>query len=139
MKKDSNQEHNILEIKLPENAADIFRQVIEFLQKFVPVTIAKRLVAIILLAIGMPVRDAVELAGLCEKSMWILKKQLREHPVAELMLIKAGGGRKAKTVGIEKQILAGLEAGNYRTRQEIADMIGDKFHIRVSRSCVGCF
>jgi len=30
MKKDSNQEHNILEIKLPENAADILRQVMEF-------------------------------------------------------------------------------------------------------------
>ncbi len=69
MKKDSNQEHNILEIKLPENAADIFRQAIEFLQLFMPVTLAKRLVAIILPAIGMPARDAVGLTGLCEKSM----------------------------------------------------------------------
>jgi len=69
MKKDSNQEHNILEIKLPENAADILRQVMEFLQLFVPVTLAKRLMAVILLAIGIPVRDAVKLTGLCEKSM----------------------------------------------------------------------
>ncbi len=139
MKKDSNQEYNILEIKLPQNAADILRQVIEFLQLFMPVTLAKRLVAIILLAIGMPAMDAVELTGLCEKSMWTLKKQLREHPVSELMVIKSGGGRKGKTAGIEKQILDELETGNYRTRQEIADMIEDKFHIRVSRSCVGCF
>ncbi len=139
MKKDSNQEYRVLEIKLPENAADIFWQVIEFLQLFMPVTLAKRLVAIILLAIGMPVMDAVELAGLCERSMWTLKKQLREHPVSELMVIKSGSGRKGKTAGIEKQILDELESGNYRTRQEIADMIEEKFHIKVSRSCVGSF
>ncbi len=139
MKNDSNQENRVLEIKLPENAADIFRQVIEFLQLFMPVTLAKRLVAIILLAIGMPVMDAVDLAGLCERSMWTLKKQLREHPVSELMVIKSGSGRKGKTAGIEKQILDELESGNYRTRQEIADMIEEKFHIKVSRSCVGSF
>jgi len=139
MKKDSNQEQNILEIKLPENAADILRQVMEFLQLFVPVTLAKRLMAIILLAIGMPVRDAVKLTGLCEKSMWTLKKQMREQSVPDLMVIKSGSGRRGKTDEIEKQILAELEAGSYRTRQEIADMIEDKFHIRVSRSCVGRF
>lgn len=139
MKKDPDQEHNILEIKLPENAADILRQVMGFLQLFVPVTLAKRLVAIILLAIGMPVRDAVKLTGLCEKSMWTLKKQLREQSVSDLMVIKSGSGRRGKTDGIEKQILAELEAGSYHTRQEIADMIKDKFHIRVSRSCVGRF
>ncbi len=138
MKKGFGEENNILKIRLPENAAGIIGQVIEFLQLFLPVTLVKRLVAIILLAIGMPVRDAVELTDLCEKSMWTLKKQLREHPVSELMVIKSGGGRKRKTAGIEKQILDELEAGNYRTRQEIADMIEDKFHIRVSRSCVGC-
>ncbi len=139
MKRDTEEGHHILEIKFPENVADIIRQVIEFLQLFVPVTLAKRLVAMILLAIGMPVRDAVELTGLCEKSMWTLKKQLREHTVSDLMVIKSGGGRKRKTAGIEKEILAELEAGNYRTRQEIADMIEEKFHIKVSRSCVGSF
>lgn len=139
MKKESNQAHDILEIKIPENAADIFRQVIEFLQLFLPVTLAKRLAAIILLAAGMPVRDAMKLTGLCEKSMWTLKKQLREQSVSDLMAIKSGSGRRGKAAGIEKQILAELESGNYRTRQEIADMIEDKFHIKVSRSCVGRF
>ncbi len=138
MKKESNQEHDSLEIKIPETAVDVFRQVMEFLQLFLPVTLAKRLVAIILLAIGMPVEDAVRLTGLCEKSMWTLKKQLREQPVSDLMAIKPGSGRKGKSAGIEKQLLAELESGNYRTRQEIADMIEDKFHIKVSRSCVGC-
>jgi len=109
MIKESNKEHNFLEIKIPENAADFFRQVIEFLQLFLLVTLSKRLVAVILLAIEMPVRDAVELTGLCEKRMWTLKKQLREQPVSDLMVIKSGSGRKGKTAGIEKQILAELE------------------------------
>lgn len=139
MKKESDLEYNLLEIKIPENAIDIFRQVIEFLQLFLPVTLAKRLVAVILLAIGIPVRDAMKMTGLCEKSMWTLKKQLREKSVPDLMTIKSGSGRRGKSAGIEKQILAELESGNYRTRQEIADMIQDKFHIKVSRSCVGRF
>jgi len=68
----------------------------------------------------------------------ILKKQLREHSVSDLMVIKSGGGRKRKTAGIEKEILAEQEAGNYSTRQEIADMIEDKFHIKVSRLWLKC-
>lgn len=137
MKKESNQGHDLLEINAPENAVDIFRQVIEFLQLFLPVTLAKRLVAVILLAIGMPVRDAVGLTGLCENSMWTLKKQLREQAISDLMVIKSGSGRKRKTADIEKQIIAELESVNYHTRQEIADMVEDKFHIKISRSCVG--
>lgn len=139
MKKESDQEHNLLEIKIPENAVDILKQAIGFLQLFLPVTLAKRLVAAILLAVGMPVKDAVKLTGLCEKSMWTLKKQLREQPVTSLMAIKSGSGRQGKCAGIEQQILAELESGDYRTRQEIVDMIEVKFHIKVSRSCVGRF
>lgn len=139
MKKESNQEHHLLEIKILENAVDILQQAIGFLQLFLPVTLAKRFIAIIFLAIGMPVKDAVKLTGLCEKSMWTLKKQLREPPVTSLMVIKSGSGRQGKCARIEQQILAELESGNFRTRQEIADMVEDKFHIKVSRSCIGRF
>ena len=139
MKKVSNQEHDLLEIKIPENAADILQQAIGFLHLFLPVTLAKRFIAVILLAIGMPVKDAVKLTGLCEKSMWTLKKQLREQPVSSLMVIKSGSGRQEKCARIKQQILAELESGSCRTRQEIVDMIEDKFHIKVSRSCVGHF
>ena len=79
--KEAKQNCNVLQIKLPNNATDILKQVIEFLQLFMPVTLAKRLVAIILLVIGVPVRNAVELTGLCEKSMWSLKKKMQEASV----------------------------------------------------------
>lgn len=139
MKKESTQKSNALEIKLSDNTSDILGQVIEFLQLFLPATLAKRLVAILLLAIGVPVKNAVELTGLCEKSMWTLKKKIRENSVRELMVIKSGSGRKAKSDGLEEQILSELESGNYHTRQQIADMIEEKYHVRMSRSSVGRF
>lgn len=139
MKKEPTQENNALEIKLSENTSNILGQVIEFLQLFLPETLAKRLVAILLLAIGVPVKNTVELTGLCEKSMWTLKKKIRETSVRELMVIKSGSGRKAKSDGLEKQILSELESGNYHTRQQIADMVEEKYHVRMSRSSVGRF
>ncbi len=95
MKKESAQKTNALEIKLSDNTNDILGQVIEFLQMFLPATLVKRLVAILLLAIGIPFKNAVVLTSLCEKSMWTLKKDVRETYVRELMVIKSGNGRKA--------------------------------------------
>ena len=92
-----------------------------------PVTLAKRLVAIILLAIGMPVRDAVELTGLCEKSMWTLKKQLRGQAVSELMTIKSGSGRRRYNVlgaldYVSKKILV-VANDSYITTTEVCAML----------------
>lgn len=137
MKKESPPKKDVLEIRLPDNAADILKQVIEFLQLFLSETLAKRLVALVLLAIGVPVVDAVELSGLSERSLWSLKKNMKEATVAEVMVIKPGNGRKRKTADIESQILDELESNNYHTRQEIVDMINEKFHVCVSRSSVG--
>lgn len=95
MKKESAQKTNALEIKLSDNTNDILGQVIEFLQMFLPATLVKRLVAILLLATGIPFKNAVVLTSLCEKSMWTLKKDVRETYVRELMVIKSGNGRKA--------------------------------------------
>ena len=137
MKKGSKQEKNVLEIKLSDSGVNILRQVIELLQIFLPETLAKRLVAIVLLAIGVPVKNAVEMTGLCERRMWSLKKELQGATVAELLVIKPGSGRRRKTAGIEEQIIAEVESNNYHTRQQIADMVEEKFHVRISRSSVG--
>lgn len=137
MKKGSNLKYTKKEIKLPDNAGETLRQVVGFLQLFLPETLAKRLVALILLGIGIPVVEAVGLAGVSERSLWTLKKRMKEASVTELMVIKSGNGRKRKVAGIEEQILAELESNNYHTRQEIVDMIEEKFHVHISRSSVG--
>ncbi len=137
MNKESNTNSEIVEIKLQGHAAGILKQAVEFLKIFLPETLAKRLVAIILLAIGVPVKTAAGLTGLSERSLWTLHKKLSVLDVSEIMVFHYGGGRPTKASGLEKQILAEIEAGNYHTRQEIADMALEKFHIKMSRTSVG--
>ena len=67
----------------------------------------------------------------------MLHEQLSVQNVSEIMVFHYGGGRSAKASGLEEQILAEIEAGNYHTRQEIADMILEEFHIKMSRTSVG--
>jgi len=120
-----------------DDAVSVLSQVIEYLELLMPMTLAKRLVAIILLAIGMPVKNAMTLTDLSERTMWTLKKEMQEKSVSELMEIKSGNGRKSKFSDIEGEIIAEIESNNYHTRQEIADMIEEKFHLKISRSSVG--
>ncbi len=137
MSEKSKTDSEIVEIKLKGNTAGILKQAVGFLEIFLPKTLAKRFVAIILLAIGIPVKTAVELSGLSERSLWTLHKQLTVLDVSEIMVFHYGGGRSAKASGLEDQILAEIEANNYHTRQEIADMVLEKFHVKMSRTSVG--
>ena len=137
MNKKSNTNSEIVEINLQGHAAGILKQAVEFLGIFLPKTLAKRLVAIILLAIGVPVKTAIGLTGLSERSLWMLHKQLPVQDVSEIMVFHYGGRRPAKASGLEGQILAEIKAGSYHTRQEIADMVLEKFHVKMSRTSVG--
>ncbi len=109
MGKESKTDDEIVEIKSQEHAAGIIKQAVGFLEIFMPKTLAKRFVAIILLAIGVPVKTAISLAGLSEKSLWTLHKQLSESDVSEIMVFHYGGGHRAKASGLEGQILAEIE------------------------------
>ena len=62
---------------------------------------------------------------------------MREEDVAKLLSIKSGSGKKSKTFEFEAEILKEIEKNNYHTRQQIADMIKEKFHIQISVSAVG--
>ena len=120
-----------------KNGLVIVRKVIEFLQLFMPKTLAKRVVAMVLLSVGVPVSNVVELTGLCDRSSRGLLKSMQEEDIEGLLSIKSGSGRKSKTSGTEAEIVAEIEKGNYHTRQQIADMIEEKFHVSVSVATVG--
>lgn len=115
----------------------IIKKILEFLQLFVPITIAKRLVAMVLLAAGIPTLRVTELTGLCDRSTRGLLKSMREKDILELLKIKKGSGKKSKIYNIEKEIIEEIEKNNYYTRQQIADMIKEKFCIEISVSSVG--
>ena len=120
-----------------KNGLSIVRNVIEFLQLFMPETLAKRVVAMVLLSAGVSASHVTELTGLCDRSTRGLLKSLQEENIESLLSIKSGSGRKSKTSGIEAEIVAEIEKGNYHTRQQIADMIEEQFHVSVSVATVG--
>ena len=122
-----------------KNGFVIVRKVIEFLQLFMPMTLAKRVVAMVLLSVGVPASYVTELTGLCDRSTRGLLKSMQKEEIESLLSIKSGSGQKSKTSGIEREIVAEIEKGNYHTRQQIADMIEEKFHVSVSVATVGRF
>ena len=120
-----------------KNGIVIVRKIIEFLQLFMPITLAKRVVAMVLLSVGLPTSYVTELTDLCDRSTRGFLKSMQEEDIESLLSIKSGSGRKSKISGTEAEIVAEIEKGNYHTRQQIADMIEEKFHVSVSVATVG--
>ena len=110
-------ENNVIEQK--EHANNVRKGVLQFLSLFLPITLAKRLVSMVLLAADVPVSRVTELTGLCDRSTRALKKSMREEAVADLLKLKQGSGKKSKTADVESEIVAELEQNNYHTRQQI--------------------
>ena len=119
-----------------ERSIKIMGTIVSFLLVFVPKTLAKRIVAMILLAADVPIPHVVELSGLCERSVRELKRAMVEKDVSGLLTLKNGSGSRSKTKGLEDEIIAEAERGNYHTRRQIADMIEDKFQVKVSVTAV---
>ena len=70
--------------------------------------------------------------------MKITIKEIKSEPEElRVEFIKKGSGRKSRTADVESQIFEELERSNYHTRQQVADMIEEKFHIKISVSAVG--
>ena len=137
--KESNKEIRNKETTENNNTVKVITVIINFLQLFIPITIAKRLVSMILISVGVPNSEITEITGLCDKSVRTLRKSMKEENIEDLLKIKEGSGRKSKTDGIKEQIMEEIEKNNYHTRQQIADMIEEKFNIHVSVYTVGRF
>lgn len=123
-----------------ENASErnkhVMSGIVNFLLIFIPKTLVKRIAAMILLSADVPTLRVMELSGLCERSVRGLKRDMQEKDVSSLLSIKNGSGSRSKTKGLEEEIIAEVEKGNYHTRRQIADMIEEKFHIRISVTAV---
>lgn len=111
--------------------------VIDFLKLFIPVTTAKKLVIVILIATGMPITQISQLIGLSERSIQSTGRAIKNGSISDVLIHKKSSGRKTKTANIENQIVEELENGEYHTRQQIADMINEKFKIKLSLPSVG--
>jgi len=111
--------------------------VVKFLQMFIPETLAKRIVGIVLIAVGTTNEQIIKLTGMSERSIWRAKKALNGGNIDEAFELGRGSGRTGKAKGLEDEITEELEKNNYQTRQQVADMIHEKFGITMSVSAVG--
>ena len=110
----------------------VIKAISSYLQLFISPDIARRIISAILIIAGVRNPKITELTGLSERGICDLKNQLMSDDVDNLFEIKAGRGRKSKIKDVESQIVDEIEKGNYQTLQQIADMIQDKFEIKVS-------
>ena len=103
---------------------------------FMPATLSKRLVSIILLAIGIERSQVIEMTGFCEKTVKMIQKKLNNGEIKDLLKI-GGGGRKSKTADVEEEIINEINNNQYHSRRQIADMIFEKYGIRLSITSIG--
>jgi transposase len=109
----------------------IISAIIKLLQLFMPKTLVKRLLSMVLIGLEVPNKRVTELTGLCDKSVRVLRKQLEHGEIENLLQIK-GGGRKGKLIDVEQSIIEEIEKNEYYSKQQIADMIYEKYGIKVS-------
>jgi transposase len=115
----------------------IIKSVIQFLLILVPNTLAKRIVGVILVAVGVPNDRITELTGMSERSIWRLRKAISSENSDEIFALGHGSGRPGNAKGFEREITEELGKNNYHTRQQVADMILEKFGVTMSVSAVG--
>jgi transposase len=118
------------------DAEQVIVKVLIFLRLFMCETLAKRVLAMVFIAVGLPDKRIAELMGLCDKSVGTLKKGL-ESGALDSMFHIAGGGRKRKLADFEGSIVEEINSGTYHTHQQIADMIQEKYGIKVSLPVIG--
>ena len=121
---------------LPDQSL-IIKAVVHFLQMFMPETLAKRIVSVVLISIGIPNDRITELTGMSERSIWRVKKAINDGNIDDAFTLGRGSGRPGNAKGFESEIAKELEKNNYQTRQQVADMIYEKFGITMSVSAVG--
>lgn len=121
------------------NPLAIIQKVIDFLLLIIPKTLAKRVVAITLLAADVPVPRVVALSGVCDRTVRRLLKSLKEDETDGLFSLRTGSGSRSKTKGLESEILEEIEKNNYHTQRQIADMIKEKFGVTLSLTSVANF
>ena len=124
-------------VKTEREGSISIEAVLKFLQLFLPATTSRKVVSVILLAAGMSVTEIAEMTGLSSRSVQSTGRAIRDGSISSILTRKKNSGRKRKTAGVEEQIVAELEQGNYHTRQQIAGMIREKFQITVSLPAVG--
>jgi len=123
--------------KLAAENVEIINVIVRFLKMFLTDTVTRRIICIILITVGIKDNKVATMAGLSERSVWTIRKALVSGKVDSLLEVGSGSGRPRKTKDFESAIIDELEKNNYHTRQQIADMVLEKFGVVMSVHTVG--
>jgi len=131
----SNIKEKVNEATQNPDANQIITIVMSFLQLFICETLVKRIMCLVLIAVDVPNARITELTGHCDKSIRTIKKSVETGETESLFQV-SGGGRKSKLQDLEDAIIDEIEKNNYHSRQQIVDMIYEKYGIKTSISAV---
>jgi len=115
---------------------EVIKKIMGFLELFMCKTLVKRIISLILITMEVPDKRITEITGLCNKSVRELKKAIKKGEVDSQFKV-GGGGRKPKLKDVEEAVIEEINTNNYHSRRQIADMIEEKYSIKISVNSVG--
>ena len=121
----------------PIKAEEIIPKIMIFLRLFMCDTLVKRIMSMLLLSLGVEKSRVTELTGLCARSVHSLKKAMEKGDIESQFKVETGRGGKRKLQDIEGAIIEEVEKNDYHSQQQIADMIEEKYGLKVSARSVG--
>ena len=62
---------------------------------------------------------------------------MKTNPLSTLLSRKSGSGSVGRLADVEEKIKEELDKNNYHSRQQISDMIWEKFGVRMKRTAIG--
>ena len=80
--------------------------------------------------------QVAQMTGFCDKTIKMVQTKINNGDIKDLLKI-GGGGRKSKTADVEEEIINEITNNQYHSRQQIADMIFEKYGIRLSITSIG--
>ena len=92
-------------IKLATDFNRITETIVRFLQMFLTDTLAKRIVSMILIAIGVKDEKVALAVGLSKRSVWTLRNAMVDGNIDLLLEVGGGSGRPRKTEDLECAII----------------------------------
>ena len=113
------------------------RFLVGFLAAFLPITLCQRLAVMFFIIAELPTKRICILTGMCDKVVRQIRNDMKVYPLSSLLTIKKGTGRPCDLAKSENKIKEEIQKKNYFSRQQIVDMIWEKFEIRISLSAVG--
>jgi len=113
-------------------------QVVEMLERMFCITIAKRIICVILIAFEIDKTIIASKLNLSTKSVKKYSDMLNSGQLSQLLLIK-GNSRRSELEDYKEIIFAELENGTYKNLRQISEMIEKLTGLKRSRYRISVF